>query len=338
MFLQNNRIHLIKEIERKRHSKLIVYITGDRPNLSTRIAPDVIRPLAKHLNLIGKQERIDLFLYTRGGDVITPLRINHLMREFADEFNIIVPYKAYSAGTLLCLGADNILMGVLGELGPIDPSVFNQFNPSDPQNPHAKIPISVEDVFAYLSLARERAGQSELEMKEVFKALTDHIHPLALGNIHRHYTLIRNLAEKLLKLKNDSISYDKMKEIIDLLSEKLYTHSYVISRKEAKDIGLPIEYPNEEMSSLYWLLYKFYEKELMLKEPFIPEELIVPHQKEINFEAVGGYLESTEATDAFKFYGSIQRIVKNDQDIVHINIMKQTWEKIRNYVISRNHM
>lgn len=334
-----NRLDLIKKIENKRRSKVIVYITGDRPNLSTRIAPDVLRPLAKHLSLLGSQKRIDLFLYTRGGDVITPLRINHLMREFTKEFNVIVPYKANSAGTLLCLGADHILMGVLGELGPIDPSVANQFNPSDSNNPHAKIPISVEDVFAYLSLARERADQTgPHEISEVFKTLTNSIHPLALGNIHRHYTLIRNLAEKLLKLKNTPPSKEKIKEIIDVLTEKLYTHSYIISRREAKDIGLPIQYPDEELTSLFWSLYKSYEKELKLKEPFVPDELLIHRENEVEFEAISGYLDSTEATDVFKFYGSIQKVIKNDQQMININIKKEQWEKVQTPLQNRLEM
>ncbi|WP_217270014.1 SDH family Clp fold serine proteinase [Neobacillus endophyticus] len=326
----NDRIELIKEIEERRRSKVIVYITGDRPNLGARIAPDVLRPLAKHLSLIGNQKRIDLFLYTRGGDVITPVRINYLLREFAKEFNVIVPYKAYSAGTLLCLGADNILMGVLGELGPIDPSVANQFNPSDPNNPNAKIPISVEDVFAYLSLARERADQvGNKGMSDVFNTLTNNIHPLALGNIHRNYTLIRNLAEKVLRLKNSPPSDQQIKDIVDILTEKLYTHSYIISRKEASDIGLPIQCPEDELTSIFWSLYKSYEKELKLKEPFIPDEFLIHRENEIDFEAVSGCLESTEAIDVFKFYGSIQRIIKNNQQMVNINIRKEQWEKIK---------
>ena len=127
-------------------SNVITYITGDRENVSTRIAPDIIRVFFRHLEAMGQSERIDLFLYTRGGDVLTPWRLVNLIREYTDHFSILVPFRAYSAGTLIALGANEIVMGKMGELGPIDPSVANSFNPQDPNNPVAKIPVSVEDV------------------------------------------------------------------------------------------------------------------------------------------------------------------------------------------------
>jgi ClpP class serine protease len=65
-----------------------------------------------------------------------------------------VPYKAHSAGTMIALGADEIVMSDLSEISPIDPSTANVFNPSDPTNLQNKIPISVEDVIAYFDLAK----------------------------------------------------------------------------------------------------------------------------------------------------------------------------------------
>jgi hypothetical protein len=32
-----------------------------------------------------------------------------MIREFCDEFNVLIPYKAHSAATLLSLGADTII-------------------------------------------------------------------------------------------------------------------------------------------------------------------------------------------------------------------------------------
>ena len=58
--------------------------------------------------------------------VLSPWRIISLFREFAQEVNVLVPYGAYSAATLICLGADEILMGRKGELGPIDPIISNR--------------------------------------------------------------------------------------------------------------------------------------------------------------------------------------------------------------------
>lgn len=102
---------LIERIEEVRESKVIVYFTGDRVPFPARIAEDAVRPLYDHLLGLGssKVERIDLFLYSRGGDISVPWRIVSMIREFCDEFNVLIPYKAQSAATLLSLGADNIV-------------------------------------------------------------------------------------------------------------------------------------------------------------------------------------------------------------------------------------
>lgn len=121
-----DRVQIIKGIEQSRRSQIIVYFTGDRKPFGSRIAEDAVRPIYEHLlNLqLGKEiKSIDLFLYSRGGDVSVPWRIATMIREFGKEFNLLIPYKAQSAATLLSLGADNIVMTKKAELGPIDPTL-----------------------------------------------------------------------------------------------------------------------------------------------------------------------------------------------------------------------
>jgi len=124
----NMRKELIKEIQSIKKSKVIVYFTGDRQLAGARIAEDAVRPLYDHLLSIGKNAKVELFLYSRGGDVSVPWRIVSMFREFCDEFSILVPYKAHSAATLICLGADKILMGKKAELGPIDPTLVKMYD------------------------------------------------------------------------------------------------------------------------------------------------------------------------------------------------------------------
>jgi len=185
---RKDRLEAIKNLEAICESPVITYVTGDRRPTAYQISDDAVRVLYRHLQVIGSQNRINLFLYTRGGQLVAPPRIVHLFREYAKTFYALVPYRAHSAGTSICLGADNIIIGKMGELSPIDPTTANPFNPQampgDPRNMLTKIPISVEDVDAYLSLATDRAKLvSEKEKIEVFRALTDKIQPIALGNV-----------------------------------------------------------------------------------------------------------------------------------------------------------
>jgi ClpP class serine protease len=151
----------IKDIEKIRNSKVIVYFTGDRPFELTHamITEDAVRYLYDHLLSLkfeeGNTKIIDLFLYSRGGDVSVPWRIVSMIREFCDEFNVLIPYKAHSAATLLSLGADTIIMGKKAELGPIDPTLSRKSvgGPSTPPQD-----ISVEDVNSFVSFIKETAN------------------------------------------------------------------------------------------------------------------------------------------------------------------------------------
>jgi len=271
---------------------------------------------------------VDLFLYTRGGDVLTPWRLVHLIREYTNHFSVLVPFRAYSAGTLICLGGDEIVMGKMGELGPIDPSVTNAFNPQDPSNPAGKIPVNIEDVYSYLALVKEKAGvwQQE-ELSKTFRLLAEKIHPLALGNVHRNWMLIRSLAYRLLNLRKNPMAPDKMQSIVDNLTEKLYAHNHMISRREAcLDIGLPITYADERLDHLMWNLYEDFARELRLAEPFNPSESL--KGKCAEFEVPSGIVESLQSQDYFIFNGVVERQDFPNGGKINVNITGYGWRTI----------
>ena len=72
-----------------------------------------------------KKKDILLVAVSTGGYPVPAYQISKLCREWAkDKFIISVPRHAYSAATLICLGADAVHMGPLGNLGPVDPQVY----------------------------------------------------------------------------------------------------------------------------------------------------------------------------------------------------------------------
>lgn len=76
----NMEKEMINQIQSIRNSKVIAYITGDRQPICSMIAEDAVRPLYEHLLFIGKNVKIDLLLYSRGGDVSVPWRIVSMFR------------------------------------------------------------------------------------------------------------------------------------------------------------------------------------------------------------------------------------------------------------------
>lgn len=329
---REKRLPLIADLEDQLGCSLICYVNGDRENLNTRVAPDISRIIYRHLESRGFQDKIGLFLYTRGGDVLTPWRLVNLIKEYCHSFITLVPFRAYSAGTLICLGAREIIMGKMGELSPIDPTVANAFNPRDPDLQEARIPVSVEDVSSFLNLARDKAGLGEKEeMAQVFLQLSRKVHPLALGNVHRNYSLIRSLGKKLLEIHDRDPFKEGFEEIINNLTEKLYAHNYMIPRVEARDlIKLPVTFPPPGIEENMWALYENYEEDLQMLEPFNPANLLKEHEHQVCFQATGGIIESLHKLDAFIFEGRVTRQARPKPDLppVSLELLQQNWRQI----------
>jgi hypothetical protein len=291
------RKELIKQIQDNRKSKLVTYITGDRRFVGALIAEDAVRPLYEQLLTVGKSERIDLFLYSRGGDVSVPWRIVSMFREFCKEFSVIVPYKAHSAATLLSLGADEIIMGKKSELSPIDPTLTRRAMGETSGPPQD---ISVEDVNSYLSFIKDRANiNDQSALASMVSILANNIAPLTLGNVNRQNSHIRLVARKLLTSRKQKLDEPKINSIIETLTEKIYSHGHAIGRKEAEEIGLPIQRPKEELEDIIWKLYLEYENFLQFYDPMDPQTILAS-QEEVHFDKIPvAVIESEQRTHLF---------------------------------------
>lgn len=296
----------IQKIEELRKSRVITYITSDRPGpVNARVAMDIIPIISKQLRLIGKTENIDLFLYSTGGDTMVPWRLVSMIREYCDKFSVLIPYKAHSAATMISLGADEIVMSNLSELSPIDPSTANVFNPADPQNPQSKIPISVEDVMAYFDLAKNKFGiKNDEELAKIFNKFVEanpQIHPLALGNVNRTHNLIRILAKRLLKSHKSPLREEEIEKIVDYFTEKLYSHQYYIGRKEAKeDLGVKsVVNADENLSKAMTELYEEYVKEMDLGVMWNPENELGINTMQTRKDYKIAYIESSQLVNYF---------------------------------------
>lgn len=274
--MYNNRVELYKKIEKMQNSKVIAYITGDRPGMATQISTDAVELFSEHLDaLFKKSNKISLILYSPGGDVLAAWNIVNLIHMFCDEFEVIIPRKALSSATLISIGASKIIMTKQATLGPIDPSIGGPYNPTinNGAGNIRSLPVSVEDVAGFFELASNEM-KKDADMKIAFQALVNNIHPLALGQVSRSRSQIKKLATKLLSMHMDD--NNQIKKIIDFLCSESGSHDYTINRREAKnDLGLPIEKPSEELYKIINELYSDVSTEMKLRDPFQPQNLIV---------------------------------------------------------------
>jgi membrane-bound ClpP family serine protease len=82
----------------------------------------IFRALSK--NNADTNKDILLVILSNGGQIEPAYQISKLCKKFSKEkFITVIPRQAKSAATLICLGADEIHIGPLGQLGPIDPQL-----------------------------------------------------------------------------------------------------------------------------------------------------------------------------------------------------------------------
>ena len=306
---RNERLNLIKEMQKATESKIIVYFTGDRRGLEAKISTDIFPNLHKHLVNIGNQKRIDLFLYSTGGTTIAGYALVNLIREFCEEFNVIIPFKALSCATLIALGADEILMTKMGQLSPIDPSVEHPLGPivQIPGRPVRIAPVNVEDVNGFIELAKKEIGLNEEEsMKKVFEILASKVNPLVLGAVQRSREQITFLASTIMEYHTKD--KERIKKCIATLTRERFSHSYIINKREAKKVlGLNIIDPNKKINTLVINLFDAYNEIIMMDKPYNPEVILGKTNTKVE-DFSRAIIESVDLTHVCRTKKEIKRI------------------------------
>lgn len=113
------------DLEQELNSNVLFYMGN--------IHPAYLKPFRNFLEEIAshteKKSCVSVFLQTPGGSAQTVEKMVELIRHHFDSVTFIVPDMAMSAGTILCMAGDRIMMDYSSSLGPIDPQVLvNQRN------------------------------------------------------------------------------------------------------------------------------------------------------------------------------------------------------------------
>jgi len=259
---------------------------------------------------MGSQEKVDLFLYTTGGITIAGYGLVNLIREFCNKFGVLIPFKAHSAGTLIALGADEVVMTKMGQLSPIDPSIVSPYGPQmqipGQLGAAQALPVNVEDAMSYLGLARDELKlKDEDSLVRVFDRLSQAVNPLALGAVSRSREEISFLASTLLKyhIKDP----EKIKGIVDLITRGRYSHSYLIGRREASEVlGLNL-IDNEEVIGKIVELYYEYDRMLELNNPY-SAEAVLGAKDTVESSSIRAVIESDDLTHIFRTVRKIERV------------------------------
>ena len=309
--MYTDRKVLISGLEQARNSKVLLYVTGDRPGWEAQISSEAFDPFVDHLDTIGVVDKISLVLYTRGGDTLAGWSLVNLVRQFCSEFEVIIPHKCHSTGTLIALGANKIVMTKQATLGPIDPSVNTPLNPHvDGAPPDARVSVSVEGIQGFITLAREELGiTDEVGLSEVLVELSKQVHPLVLGQVIRARGQIQMLARRL--IVNQVTEAEKVIEVVSFLTSESGSHDYTISRREGRDLGLHIESPDDGLYSRIKALYDDFRSELRLNQAFDSEAYLGQDQSK-DYQVKRVLAESLDGgSDYFQSEGTLSRVNVN---------------------------
>lgn len=239
-------VKLLKEIEKINNSKVISLIYPREAGIEQ---PDVDE-IYDAIKDIVPIDRLDLLLFSYGGDADAAYKIMKVLRGFCKELNVIVPSEAKSAATLMCFGGNKIFMGPVSELGPLDPVVSHPMLPVwVPARACLKF---IED---YVGILSKVPGTEKLPIIPV-----DPIHVgfcrLAIDSAKEYGHIL--LKDYNLKGKDSR----KIKSIIEKLTGGYSTHSFVIDFDEAHKLGLNVEKMTNDLLSIVWKLYRKYQEDL----------------------------------------------------------------------------
>ncbi len=239
-----HRQALIRDIEEASKRLLICYVSGK----GAVIDRDDTAGFMELLHNIAPETNIDLLLHTRGGDVDAAEKLLTLVQATvgAEELRVIIPDFAKSAGTLMCLGADLLLMSDSSELGTIDPQIWSDDGQG---NDVCHSVLSYLDAFRIHSEALRKNPEDP-----VARLMLDKLDPTTLRKYEATRDRARNFAEDQLKRKGRNFS--KIASAL-LDTTRWPSHGQMIKWQDVRDLGLPVDYlsPRSEPWLAYWRLY-----------------------------------------------------------------------------------
>ncbi len=213
--LEGMRIRLIRNLERKRGTRLITIIHRQEAisflgiPISRYINVEDSEAVLRAIRLTPDDMPIDLLLHTPGGLVLAAEQIAHSLQKHKAKVTVFVPHYAMSGGTMIALAADEIVMDENAVLGPIDPQLGNYPAVSIVETVHSKGIDRVDDQTLILADIATKA--------------------------------IRQVEEFISSLLEEKMPAEDSIKITRLLSSGSWTHDYPLTLEKLRDFGLKVQ-------------------------------------------------------------------------------------------------
>jgi hypothetical protein len=207
------------------------------------------------LEATGPRDQMTLFVKSDGGSGMASLRLIHLLRRYTRRLTVAAPLNCASAATMLALGADTILMGPLSYLTAVDTSLEHDLSPVDHTN--NLVAVSNDEVDRVIRLWKETVGRDK-DAVNPYQELYKYLHPLVIGALDRASSLSLMLCREILGYHMRDAK--KAERISRRLNSSYPAHQYPITSREARRIGLNVQYLSPELDGLLQELNLLYSE------------------------------------------------------------------------------
>ncbi|WP_408648697.1 SDH family Clp fold serine proteinase [Tumidithrix elongata] len=293
---------IIAKLEILTGYKILAYWTSARGGVCSN---DVLA-LYEVFKKIGPGEKIAIFIKSSGGNVEASLQFVNLVREYYKNMIALVPLECASAATMIALGADEIQMGALAYLTAIDSSLTHQLSPIDELH-NRRVSVSQDELARIVALwnSNSQDGQGN-PYTDIFK----YVHPLVVGAIDRASSLSIKLCEEILSYHIED--REECERISKVLNSNYPSHSYPITVREAKRIGLKISSLSPTVNDLLIDLNTLYSE---------MAQKAITDFNEYNYH-------DNEILNILETIGS-QVYYQNDQDLAYMK-EERRWQSLNN--------
>lgn len=241
---------------------LVLFQSGPQFPLITRPAVSHIQQMLDGVITTPKDAtEIDIWLDSPGGDAHATYKLILDLRQRCRLLRAVIPDYAKSAATLLCLGVDTIFMAPSADLGPLDVQLAHP-DREDHQISGLDLAGSLDylsdlalnlaiaggaSVIRYTKLPRAEVLKSMLEFSARFlRPCVEKVDPHLTRRAVFQLKVAEKYAVSMLEMRQvpeeNRLTAECALAMVTKLVKDYPVHEFVISRDEAKSLGLPVEF------------------------------------------------------------------------------------------------
>lgn len=192
-----------------------------------------------------------LFLTTEGGSADSAFRIMRFLQARYQRVSVVVCGWCKSAGTLMCIGAHELIIGEAGELGPLDVQIVKADEMDEQKSglvAEAAFEKLQQEAYKFFMGFVQDIGGSEYRVTlktasdiatkmtiGVIQPIFDKLEPVTIGEDYRSNQLARAYAERL-NVHSKSLKRGSHVDALENLLAGYPSHGFVIDAKEAAEL------------------------------------------------------------------------------------------------------